>query len=532
MITRRLVWLATVLGAVPAWVSAEPGDTEVVSVGYATGRAVGGEASRLWDFVSADSRYVLFRSTSSALVPGDTNGRTDLFVRDRLNGRTQRVNVSTGGAQSNATETIFVADMSSDGRYVTFESTATNLVLPDADSLQEIFLRDLNAGTTERISVNSAGEPANSDSYAPSISDDGRFVTFMSGANNLDPRSPTTLGLLRIYVRDRVTRQTTLISPVLSGESYEPYISGDGRFVVYYSNGRFVPDDVNSFEDVFIFDRVAGTTELVSRNSNGTVGNESSSDRSIVTPGGRYVVFTSPASNLVPGDTNDNYDVFLRDRQLGRTEQISVGSDGRHGNNRSTNPAISADGRFVTFVSRASNLVPGDTNNADDVFLRDRESGTTVRLGAGIGAGTITPDGRFVGFDSFSRLASNDLNGLRDVYVHELGDVGPPPEDTAFTLKPASLAFGERPVGSSTTLNLWLRNKGTTPLAIAEVSVRGTNADEFRVSHACGATLAVGAGCAIDVTFQPTTAGRKTARLRLIAGTDELRIRELSGIAR
>jgi Tol biopolymer transport system component len=529
MIERHAVLLATVLAAVPGWVWAEPGDTDVVSVGYATGRAVGGESSQLWDFVSGDGRYVLFRSTASTLVPGDTNGRRDFFVRDRLNGRTQRVNVSTSGAQSNATQDSRVADMSSDGRYVAFESSATNLVLPDTESLPEIFLRDLNAGTTERISANSAGEPANGDSFGPSISDDGRFVTFMSVANNLDPRSPTTRAVLRIYVRDRVTRQTTLASPVLSGDSLEPYISGDGRFVVYYSAGSFVPDDVGSFDDVYIFDRVAGTTELVSRNSNGTVGNDSSFSRPMVTPGGRYVVFTSLASNLVTGDTNDNYDVFVRDRQLGRTEQISVATDGRHGNNRSTSPAISADGRFVTFVSSASNLVPGDTNNEADAFVRDRESGTTVRLGAGIGAQTITPDGRFVGFESAARLAPNDANDLRDVYVHELDDGAPPPEDTAFTLKPASLEFGERPVGSSTTLSLWLRNKGTAPLAIAEISVRGPDGDQFNLARGCGATLAVGAGCAINVTFEPTTAGSKNARLRLMAGDGERRVRELSG---
>ena len=109
---------------------------------------------------------------------------------------------------------------------------------------------------------------------------------------------------------------------------------------------------------------------------------------------------------------------------------------------------------------------------------------------------------------------------------------GPASPDVAFTLKPASLAFGEQPIGSSTRLNLWLRNKGTAPLTIQQFSVRGTDRSQFGLNHRCGAALAAGAGCAVTVTFQPTSAGRKTARVRLIAGTDELRIRELSGIAR
>ena len=109
---------------------------------------------------------------------------------------------------------------------------------------------------------------------------------------------------------------------------------------------------------------------------------------------------------------------------------------------------------------------------------------------------------------------------------------GPPSPDVAFTLKPASLAFGEQPIGSSTTLNLWLRNKGTAPLTIQQFSLRGTDRSQFALRHRCGATLAAGAGCAVTVTFHPTSVGRKTALVRLIAGTDELRIRELSGISR
>jgi Tol biopolymer transport system component len=321
--------------------------------------------------ISADGRFVAFRSFASNLVPGDTNGVLDLFVRDRTTHTTTRISVSSTGAQGNGNS--FDPSMSADGRFVAFDSDASNLVLNDTNFADDVFVRDRTTHTTRRVSVSSTGAQGNDGSSDPSISADGRFVAFRSSASNLVPGD--TNGVLDLFVRDRTTHTTTRISVSSTGaqgneNSYDPSISGDGRFVAFFSfASNLMPADTNGVPDIFVRDRTTHATTRVSLSSSGAQGDDLSLEPSI-SADGRFVAFDSSASNLVPGDTNGVQDVFVRDRVTHTTTRVSASSSGAQGDDSSFVPSISADGRFVAFDSSASNLVAGDTNAQPDMFVR------------------------------------------------------------------------------------------------------------------------------------------------------------------
>jgi hypothetical protein len=227
---------------------------------------------------------------------------------------TERVSVAFDGAQ--ADDDSFDPAISADGRFVVFDSPATNLVADDTNGTWDIFIRDRLTGTTERVSVDSAGSQADDDSFDPAVSADGRFVTFDSYASNL------------------------------------------------------VEGDANGAWDVFVRDRQEETTTRLSVGFDGT---EADSDSFAPAPSaaGRFVTFYSVATNIVPGDSNGTWDVFVHDQQSGTTERASVSADGGQANDVSSNPAISADGRFVSFLSRSSNLSPLDPDALSDLYVRD-----------------------------------------------------------------------------------------------------------------------------------------------------------------
>ncbi len=260
------------------------------------------------------------------------------------------VSLADSGAQANEWSSGFGA--SGDGRYVLFQSSATNLVPGDTNGVDDLFVRDRRANRTTRISVRTGGAQANGPSDDAAISRDGRYVAFRSEASNLVPGD--TNGQADVFLHDRLTHRTTRVSVPLSGQLQNP---------VY---------DVTISAD------------------------------------GRSVSFSSPAPNLVAGDTNEATDVFVHDRRTGRTSRASVGAAGAQGNGYASGGALSADGRYVAFESTASNLVPGDTNETADVFVRDLRTGTTrlVKAGAGGAADpTISADGRYVGFTSYAALS-------------------------------------------------------------------------------------------------------------------------------
>ncbi len=337
--------------------------------------ASGGPADGDHPSVSADGRFVAFESASPNLVVGDTNSATDIFVRDRQAGTTERVSVATGGAEADAGG--YAPSLSADGRFVAFSSYATNLVSGDANGTGDVFVHDRFLGTTERVSVDSTGAQGNGDTYGCSVSSDGRFVTFYSGATNLV--AGDTNGAWDIFVRDRLLGTTERVSVATGGaqaneHSEDPSISADGRFVAFWSNAtNLIAGDTNGASDIFVRDRQQATTERASVDSNGSQAIGGSSGPSISSDG-RFVVFWSGATNLVSGDWNAFPDVFIRDRQFGKTQRVSLDSGGAQADNSSYVPSVSADGRFVAFTSDASNLVAGDTNADADVFLRDRGS--------------------------------------------------------------------------------------------------------------------------------------------------------------
>lgn len=331
--------------------------------------------------ISADGRFIAFESTATNLVPGDTNNKSDIFVRDRLTNTTSRISVNSTGNQGNFD--AFNPAISADGRFVTFESNSTNLVAADTNNTSDIFVHDRLNGSTTRISVDSTGQEGDRPSLNPSISADRHFITFESNSTNLVPGD--TNNNSDIFIRDIETNTTTRVS-VNSTEnqgnigSFNPSISANGRFVAFDSLAdNLVAGDTNSTRDIFVRDIQTNTTTRVSVNSSGNQGN-SGSISAAISADSRFVAFQSNASNLVTGDTNGTSDIFVYDRLTNTTSIASMNSTGDRANRSSFKPSISADGRFVAFDSLADNLAAADTNGTNDIFVRDRDTATTTRI--------------------------------------------------------------------------------------------------------------------------------------------------------
>jgi murein DD-endopeptidase MepM/ murein hydrolase activator NlpD len=329
--------------------------------------------------ISADGRYIAFASSASNLINGDMNGAQDIFVRDMQTNTTQLVSRDSNGVQASGIS--YGQSISADGRYVAFASSASNLVSGDTNGARDVFLRDTQMNTTIRVSVDSTGAQGNSNSagysYITSISANGRYVVFESLASNLV--SGDTNGMDDVFVRDTQMNTTTRISVASSGtqgnsgSSYAS-ISADGRYVAFDSYAsNLVSGDTNGVRDIFLRNTQTNITTRVSLNSSGEQGINYSSSYPSISTDGRYVAFQSGAGNLVSGDTNGVDDVLLRDTQANTTVRVSVDSSGAQGNWRSGAPSISNDGRYIAFESDASNLVSGDTNAASDIFVHQND---------------------------------------------------------------------------------------------------------------------------------------------------------------
>ena len=445
LLSRRVLAVALAitlaLGAAPAWAVPLPAGTTRVSVNSS---GVPGNGDSWSVAISADGRYATFVSLITTLVAGDTNAAPDIFVKDRATSATTRVSVSSANVQGNGQS--LGPCISSDGRYVAFSSEASNLVAGDTNGELDVFVKDRVTGATTRVSVDSVGLQATGASGGASISSDGRFVAFESSAPNLV--AGDTNGAYDVFVKDRVSGGTTRVSVDSFGTQGNSYsglgsaMSSDGRYVTFTSYAtNLVTGDTNTAGDVFVRDRVAGTTTRLSVNSSGVQANGSSISPTISSDG-RYVAFVSEATNLVTGDTNAAGDVFVRDRVAGTTTRVSVGPSGVQANGASQFSSISADGHCVAFSSVASNLVAGDTNAVGDVFVRVPAAGVTTRVSvdsAGVqGNGeslsssrsSISSDGHVVAFDSHaSNLVPNDTNAKGDAFVRD----GPTP--TSITIK-------------------------------------------------------------------------------------------------
>jgi Tol biopolymer transport system component len=433
------------------------GVTELISV---TSNGTQGNRESFSPSISADGRYIAFSSNASNLVNGDTNyycdtnhdgsfsdNCTDVFVHDRVTGETTRVSVASDGTQGNneSGDWNLSTSISADGRYVAFPSLATNLVAGDTNGVEDIFVHDRETGVTTRLSVSSNGTQADYSSFHPTITADGRYVAFESWASNLVLGD--TNGEIDVFMHDRITKVTTRLSVAsdgTQGSGWYPFISADGRYIAFASGSdNLVVGDTNVSYDIFVHDRMTGETTRVSVSSDGSQGNDLSQNPSI-SGDGRYVAFESWATNLVLGDTNLLRDTFVHDRLTGETSRVSVASDGTQANGNPSNPIISADGRYVAFESWASNLVVGDTNSANDIFVHDRLTGETSRLSVA-SDGTqgnnyswypsISADGRSVVYYSFAdNLVVGDTNNTcdtdhdysyedncPDIFLHDVG---------------------------------------------------------------------------------------------------------------
>jgi Tol biopolymer transport system component len=425
---RRTLTLAVVLGLLAA-TSASAGQSPIrrVSVGS---RERQGNGNSLGPVLSADGRFVAFRSRASNLVRDDGNRAQDVFVRDRRTGRTTRVSLAEDGSEGN--EDSGGAAISADGRVVAFWSSASNLVADDTNDRRDMFVRDRAEGTTTLVSISSAGAHANGPSRQPALSANGRFVAFRSDASNLV--SDDTNGTGDIFVHDLLSDETTRVSirsrgGQANGRSRDPSLNADGHFVAFRSDAsNLVPRDTNGAGDIFVHDRRSGATTRASVGAGGRqaggCGVTGCGCDPVLSADGQLVSFWSSASNLVPDDTNEDWDVFVHDVRSGLTTRVSVGPNGRQGDGLSGEPWLSATGRFVAFASNAP-LTAGDSNRQWDVFLHDRRTGVTTGItiddvhGNGLSTDpVVSGDGRFVAFYSFSsNLVDRDTNRAADIFV-------------------------------------------------------------------------------------------------------------------
>ncbi|MCC6578802.1 MAG: PD40 domain-containing protein, partial [Phycisphaeraceae bacterium] len=359
--------------------------------------------------ISDDGRIISFDSDASNLVPDDDNYDMDIFIYDRQTGQMSPLLIGNGFAYDDISLTSISASgaigygfsdeayarpggwlnkasdgttgngpsyngqISGDGHSAGFFSYSSNLVPGDTNDAIDVFVRDFVTHQTIRVSVASDGTQANGISASGPLNYDGRFVTFISLATNLVPND--TNGVFDVFVYDRQTGQTQRVSVAsdgtqANGGSVVSSISADGRFVVFSSAAdNLVPNDTNGAKDLFVYDRTTGITQRVNVATDGTQGN-ANSYKAEISADGRYVAFISGADNLVPGDTNHVADAFVHDLVTGQTRRVSMASDGSQADGDSTYVSISADGRIVVFSSFANNLVPGDEDYSD-IFVRD-----------------------------------------------------------------------------------------------------------------------------------------------------------------
>lgn len=459
--------------------------TALVSVNPSgkTGIGASTEAS-----LSTGGRFVAFTSYTPDLVSGDTNGTRDVFVRDTLAETTVRVSVTNAGAQ--AVGASDQPSISRDGRYVAFRSDATNLVPGDTNGIADVFVRDLRLKTTVRASVaNDGGQATGGASSQPKLTADGLKVVFESAATNLAPGDAN--GASDVFLRDTFAATTEVVSVTTAEVSLvsgarNPSVSGNGRFVTFTSMTNQIGSFTDSYDDVFLRDRSLGTTERISLSGDAATHPNGVSDLGTVSDDGRFVAFKSMATNLsmstdFPGGT----DVFVRDRNFGATGLVSLSSANVPANQGAYAPTISADGTKVVFTSTSTNLVGGDTNSSTDVFVRNIPAATTSRTSVTTAGGqfsgssttgAISSDGVAVSFQTNSVTPyPSDANGVFDVYVRSTFQIGPFASSTALVQRAAKDFTGsELPLGTLVATNDKLLYGIATPQSLINGYAHGT----------------------------------------------------------
>lgn len=427
------------------------GTISLISTGL-DGKAAG---TGSWGKLSSNGRFFVFDSSAANLTSDDTNGVQDIFVRDIVTGKTTRISVSSTGVQANIMSQT--PAISADGRYVVFETGATNLLPGDTNAHSEIYMHDMLTGENRRVSLASDGTQPNGWCFDPVISPDGRYVAFFSWATNL------VKGLSRnnysgsCYVHDMVTGSTKITPwgffPSLSG----PYVDGN-QYAVFKGNDNTLPGDANGLVDIFAANLITGVTELISipYNSGQSSGGDSSSPS--ISEDGRYVAFVSDATNLVESDTNGVQDIFVRDREAVPPTTIKVSVDLPAVADLSIGtPSMSADGRYVVFQTSSSSLW------RQDVYVVDWKAGISTLLDIPItwirddvlrvNNPSTNRDGRYVSFRSnASSLDPNviDENNDYDVFIYDTGvgeplpTVGAPPSNGTVSTTSSTWVVGNK----------------------------------------------------------------------------------------
>jgi Tol biopolymer transport system component len=348
--------------------------------------------------VSGDGRYVVFESAATTLVTPDTNGVSDIFLRDTVAATTTRVSLGTGGAEADGGSGQAV--ISSDGAWVAFSSDATNLVAGDANGGRDVFVYEVASGAVTRVSVSTGGAEAGGGSDEPSLSADGRLVVFSSPATDLIAGDGNAA--YDVFVRDRVGDTTTRVSLAddeseANAGSFGAAISGDGRFVSFASMASNLLTggaDANGFPDVFRRDIAAGVTILISVSTGGVQADFTSNSRVGGISADGSRVTFTSGASNLGPDADSDGDAFVRDVTAGTTTLVSVASDGTTGDGSADESAISDDGAVVAFRSDSSNVVPGFPATSGNVYIHRIATAETTIVSQGVG-GTLGNDGSY-----------------------------------------------------------------------------------------------------------------------------------------
>jgi hypothetical protein len=483
-----LLSLAMVLAALPLSIrSAQACQGEVTRCSTSFD-GVGGNGASERGNISANGRYVVFASAASNLVSGDTNGKLDIFRKDLQTGSIAICSISSLG-QANGDS--YRPSASGDGRYVAFDSYATNLVTGDTNNVRDVFVKDMETLTVKRCSTSATLVEGNGTSIEPFITPDGRYVCFYSSSSNLV--TGDTNNKDDVFLKDTQTDGITRCSVDSSGNegnggSSFPACTPDGRYVVFQSLATdLVSGDYNGKYDVFRKDMVTKAISMLSTSSSNIQGNDASY-APVISDDGRYVSFVSLAYNLVAGDANDgSYDVFRKDMQTSGITCCSTSSTGVKGDGLSGSySSISSDGRYVLFCNNSTNLVPGDSNSNYDVFRKDLGNQKLIRCstsssdGEGNGSSKITSfsmsaDGRKCTFYSpASNLVSGDINGVSDVFLKDLSppaisSISPNSGATGTEVTIKGSRFGPNRVSSYVTFG---GKKATTYTAWSDTQIK------------------------------------------------------------
>jgi Tol biopolymer transport system component len=465
--------------------------------------------------VSADGRFVVFTQDGDGVVENDVNGALDVFVRERATGATEAVGFNAYGELVGA----YSGTISDDGRFVAFLA-ADGIVEEDTNGYADVFLRDRESGTTILITRAADGGPADGQTGMPLISGDGRFVAFTSEASNLVGDDAN--GFSDVFLYDVDAGTTSLVSAGRTGASARgwstgPSISADGRYVAFSSSAWDIHPTLNTFGgQVFVRDRVTNDVSVVSVDQWGTPGSYGASFGASISADGSFVAFASAASTLDPNDRNEEVDVFVHDRQAGTTRRVSVprgaATTGAESNGRSDEPQISGNGSIVSFRSDATNLVPDDTNGVSDAFAVKLATGAIARLSTaadGSEGNDWTQSALLAGDASLAIFASSATNlvgdGLPGTFIVEPLTFGAPPMITTpgdLTIEATSpygtpLAYdvsATDPEEGNVPVSCSPQQGGEHPLGPVEVTCTATDSDGLTAS------------ASFVVTFVDTTA--------------------------